>query len=131
MTACRPRCSVSAMANTVTNSRKHWSADENALLLMLLKQHTPFDKIAELLKRPVVGVRDHVHRCHREAYAASGHPSYQPAKSEALRRRAKTKPAPTLALVPQDVPSIADVVDLLTKIDARLTKIAQDLGVQS
>lgn len=119
------------MGNEKTNSRKRWGADENAALVLMINRHVSFEKMADIFGRPVAGIKDHVYRHHRATYEASGHPSCQPAKSEAAHRRHAKKTARKLKVVPQAVLTVADLTEALARIDARVSKLEQDLGVES
>lgn len=131
-----------------SHSREHWSAGEDQTLL--IGRHVPIVDICKTLERPYAGLLRRLNTVHRDAYAASGHPSYQPAEGDALRGRPRKRSGQTVS--PSDVlatpasagqmpaivtplarvvPTIQDVTTAskIASLEARLSRLETELGV--
>lgn len=62
----------------LANERKMWSQQDDDLLLLLVERHTPKAAMVPVLQRTERSIVDRLHRHHKAAWNASGHPESSP-----------------------------------------------------
>lgn len=116
---------------------KAWTDHEIAALLLGIKSHTPLAQISRFVGRSVAGVRCRLIEHHRDEWLASGHPQCHPWKAEGKARAAALRAA-ALHVAPDPEPAVmasppswvAQIMDRLEAIDARLSRLEQAWGIE-